>query len=114
LRIPTEVFFDTVSVLITFASPEFNLSERLRSSVATSIKNSQIICSHDVSSLCFEGRSVNADSDAVSLWTEKHYKRKQYTHFDEVRRWPTVSIIYSFLWLTQNLCLLLVRFVDLR
>jgi len=88
--------------------------ERLRSSVATSIKNSQIICSHDVSSLCFEGRSVNADSDAVSLWTEKHYKRKQYTHFDEVRRWPTVSIIYSFLWLTQNLCLLLVRFVDLR
>mmetsp|Transcript_8796 Transcript_8796/g.18658 ORF Transcript_8796/g.18658 Transcript_8796/m.18658 type:complete len:267 (-) Transcript_8796:141-941(-) len=58
--------------------------ERLRSSVATSIKNSQIICSHDVSSLCFEGRSVNADSDAVSLWTEKHYKRKQYTHFDEI------------------------------
>ena len=60
------------------------ITERLRNSLAASIKNTQTICSKDVENICLgEGEYANAHGSAVTNWTMQ-YKRHMFKHFKEV------------------------------
>ncbi|EED90591.1 predicted protein [Thalassiosira pseudonana CCMP1335] len=59
--------------------------ENIRKNLATSIKNTQIICSEDVENICLEGKSSRANQSAVSDWTRLGgYERHSIKHFEQV------------------------------